>query len=174
MFNGISKQEIKGLERLSITHWSALSWSTPPPSGTHTLRKRYSSWKKVQRRTAHWTTSNYDYRSITNATVNNLGWRTLELRRADARLVLFFKIVHGLVAVPLPDYIHPPHRISRHFHSLTFRQLHTTTNYYKYSFFPLAIVQWNALPADVACLPDLDSFKVAVSKLQHPRPLTQK
>ena len=82
----------------------------------------------------------------------------------------FFKIVHGLVALPLPDYIHPSNRISRYCHSMTFRQLHASTNYYKYSFFPLAIVQWNALPETVACLPDLDSFKVAVSKLQHIRP----
>ena len=44
-----------------------------------------------------------------------------------------------------------------------FCQLHTSTSYYKYSIFPLAIVQWNALPETVACLPDLDSFKVAVS-----------
>ena len=104
------------------------------------------------------------------ATVDKLGWRTLELRRADARLCLFFKIVHGLVALPLPEYIEPSNRISRYCHSMTFRQLQTSTNYYKYYFFPLAIVQWNALPADVACLPDLESFKVAVSKLQHPRP----
>ena len=100
----------------------------------------------------------------------DLGWRTLEQRRADARLCLFFKIVHGLVALPLPDYIHPSNRISRYCHSMTFRQLHTSTSYYKYSFFPLAIVQWNALPETVACLPDLDSFKVAVSKLQQIRP----
>ena len=73
-------------------------------------------------------------------------------------------IVHGLVALPLPEYIEPSNRISRYCHSMTFRQLQTSTNYYKYSFFPLAIVQWNALPADVACLPDLESFKVAVSK----------
>ena len=126
--------------------------------------------EKVQRRAARWTTSNFDYRSSTTATVDKLGWRTLELRRADARLCLFFKIVHGLVALPLPEYIEPSNRISRYCHSMTFRQLQTSTNYYKYSFFPLAIVQRNALPADVACLPDLESFKVAVSKLQHPRP----
>ena len=34
------------------------------------------------------------------------GWRSLEQRRADARLCLFYKVIHGLVAVPLPDYIH--------------------------------------------------------------------
>ena len=44
------------------------------------------------------------------------------------------------------------------------------TGLYKHSFFPLAIVMWNALPETVACLPDLESFKVAVSKLQHTRP----
>ena len=126
--------------------------------------------EKVQRRAARWTTSNYDYRSSTTSTVNNLGWRTLELRRADARLVLFFKIVQGLVAVPLPDYIRPPNRISRHCHSMKFQQLQTTKNYYKYSFYPLAIVQWNALPVDFASLSGLVSFKVSVSKLQHSRP----
>ena len=80
------------------------------------------------------------------------------------------KIVYGLVAVPLPNYIQPTHRISRYCHSMTYRQIQTSTNYYKYSFFPLAIVQWNALPEAVASLPDLDLFKVAVSKLQHTRP----
>ena len=133
-----------------------------PVWDTHTKEKRLQL-EKVQRRAARWTTSNFDYRSSTTATVDKLGWRTLELRRADARLCLFFKIVHGLVAVPPPECIEPSNRISRYCHSMTFRQLQTSTNYYKYSFFPLAIVQWNALPADVACLPDLESFKVAVS-----------
>ena len=54
---------------------------------------------------------------------------------------------HGLVAVPLPDYIQYSNRISRYCHSMTFRQVSTSTDYYKYSFFPLAIVQWNALPS---------------------------
>ena len=30
--------------------------------------------------------------------------------------------------------------------------------------------QWNALPENVACLHGLNSFKVAVSELQHSRP----
>ena len=140
-----------------------------PPFWTPTLKKK-DQLEKVQRRAARWTTNNFNYRSSTTATVDKLGWRTLELRQADARQCLFFKIEHGLVAVPLPEYIEPSNRISRYCHSMTFRQLQTSTNYYKYSFFPLAIVQWKALPADVACLPDLESFKVAVSKLQHPRP----
>ena len=126
--------------------------------------------EKIQRRAARWTTSDYDTRSSVTAMLNQLGWRTLEQRRADARLCLFYKIVYGLVAVPLPEYVQRTHRVSRYCHSMTFRQIQTSQNYYKYSFFPLAIVQWNALPEAVVSLQDLDSFKVAVSKLQHSKP----
>ena len=143
--------------------YSSPSWD--PHTDDKTLQL-----EKIQRRAARWTTSNYDYRSSVTAMLDQLGWRSLAQRRVDARLCLFYKIVHGLVAVPLPDYIIPTHRVSRYCHSMTFRQIHTGTNYYKYSFFPLAIVQWNALPEAVVSLQDLDSFKVAVSKLQHSRP----
>ena len=125
--------------------------------------------EKIQRRAARWTTSNYDYRSSVTSMLDQLSWRTLEQRRADARLCLFYKMIHGIVAVPLPDYVQPTHRVSRYCHSMTFRQIHTNRNYYKYSFFPLAIVQWNALPESVS-LQDLEAFKVAVSKLQHSKP----
>ena len=37
--------------------------------------------------------------------LDSLGWRSLEDRRADAPLNLFYKIVYNLVAVPLPQYI---------------------------------------------------------------------
>ena len=87
-----------------------------------------------------------------------------------ARLCLFYKVVHGLVAVPLPDYIQYSNRVSRYCHSMTFRQVSTSTDYYIYSFFPLAIVQWNALPQSVACSQSLEVFKTAVCKLQHSRP----
>ena len=127
--------------------------------------------EKIQRRAARcWTTSNYDYRSSVTSMLDQPSWRTLEQRRADARLCLFYKMVHGIVAVPLPDYVQPTHRVSRYCHSMTFRQIHTNRNYYKYSFFPLAIVQWNALPESVVSLQDLEAFKVTVSKLQHSKP----
>ena len=74
--------------------------------------------------------------TLTTDMLNKLGWRTLEQRRADARLCLFYKIDYGLVAVPLPNYVQYNNRISRYCHSMTFRQDSTSTDYYKYSFFP--------------------------------------
>ena len=133
-------------------------------------KNRISQIEQVQRRAARWTVSNFDRKASVTKIVQDLGWRTLDQRRADARLCLFFKILHGLVAVPLPDYIQHSTRISRYCHSMTFRQVSTSTDYYKYSFFPLAIVQWNALPQSVACLQSLEVFKTTVCKLQHSRP----
>ena len=67
----------------------------------------------VQRRAARWTLS--DYARTTNVTSlqSQLNWQTLEERRSVARLCLFYKIVYGLVAVPLPDYMQPTYRMSR-------------------------------------------------------------
>ena len=96
--------------------------------------------------------------------LDQLSRRTLEQRRADARLCLFYKMIHGIVAVPLPDYVQPTHRVSRYCHSMTFRQIHTNRNYHKYSFVPLTIVQWNALPESVVSLQDLEAFKVAAGE----------
>ena len=38
---------------------------------------------------------------------------------------------------------------------MTFRQIHTGKDYYKYSFFPLDIVQLNTLQANVAVAPSI-------------------
>ena len=107
-------------------------------------KKQISQIEQILRRAVRWTVSNFDRQASVTKFVHDLGWRTLDQRRADAPLCLFFKIVHGLVAVPLPDYIQHSNRISRYCHSMTFRQVSTSTDYYKYSFFPLLIVQWNA------------------------------
>ena len=134
------------------------------------IKHAFTLLEKVQRRAALWTTSNYDYRSSVTSMIENLGWRTLEQRRSDARLCLFYRIVYGLVAVPIPDYIQSKTWTSKNCHSMTFYQIHTHRNFSKYSFFPLAIVQWNALPESVVCLPTLDAFKEDVGKLHHSRP----
>ena len=99
---------------------------------------------------------------------NELGLRSLEQRRADARVIMLFKIVHGLVAIPLPSYFEQPSRMTRHSNPLALRQIHTFVNYYKYSFFPAAVVCWNKLPSSVVTLPTLDQFSVAVRSLDHP------
>ena len=76
----------------------------------------------VQRRAVLWVNSNYSTYASVSSMLDSLGWRSLEDRRADARLILFSKIVYNLVAVPLPQYtcINHPVRMTRHMHPLHF------------------------------------------------------
>ena len=59
----------------------------------------------VQRRAARWTLGRFSPYDSISSMLGELGWGSLEDRRRDARLCLFYKIVHGLVAVPLPSYV---------------------------------------------------------------------
>ena len=111
-----------------------------------------------QRRAVRWTLNRYStYESVTEMQ-NQLGWRSLEQWTADARVIMIYKIIHELVAVPLPSYFEQPTRMTRHSHPLALCQIHTTANYYKYSFFPMAVVYWNSIPSSVVTLPTLNQF----------------
>ena len=115
------------------------------------------------------TLNNYMYSS--NDSISHkqyLGWRSLDQRRADARLCMLYTIVHGLIAIQLPPYFQQPNRMNRHSHPLALRQIHTSVNFYKYAPHPLLdLVQWNKLPTDVVMLPTLPQFSVAVRSLDH-------
>ena len=83
-------------------------------------------FEKVQRRAARWVSNDYSSCSSVTDMLSNLGWRSLENRRTDMRLALFYKIVYGLVAITLPSYFEHPEVYSRHMHSLSYRQIHTS------------------------------------------------
>ena len=97
----------------------------------------------------------YSYYDSVTVMQSNLGLRSLEQRRADASVIMLYKISTASL----------PFRFQRTLSSLPnsqdiaipmLRQIHTTANYYKYSFFPLSIVYWNSLPTEVVMLPTLD------------------
>ena len=124
----------------------------------------------VQCRAARWVTHDYSSYSSVTQMINTLGWRSLEQRRADARLIMFYKIVHGLVEIQLPSYIHRQVRMTRTTHPYHFIQIQATANYYKYSFFPLAIVQWNNVPTSAVLSEDLTTFRSAICSLNYIMP----
>ena len=124
----------------------------------------------VQRRTARWAMSDFGRTSSATEMLHSLKWRRLDLRRIDSRLSLIYKITNELVAIPIEGYLIPLTRESRHYHPLSYRLISATIDYYKYSFFPRSIVQWNSLPPDIPFLPTLEQFNVAVSNIEHALP----
>ena len=147
-----------------LVEYSLSVWSPYTQNNIHKI-------EKVQRRAARWTLDNYTRQASVSEMLTHLGWRSLEQRRNDSRLCLFYKIIHGLVALDLPPYVEHATRIShKNSHPLVYHQIHTRLDYYKYSFYPLAIVQWNRLPSKIALLPTLEPFKRAVCMITHPMP----
>ena len=159
----IRKMTYQTLVRPQLEYASTI-WDSHTQQYTHKI-------EMVQRRAARWTMNDYARTTSVTSLLHQLGWQTFEERRSVARLCLFYKIVNGLVGVPLSEYIQPTHRISKYCHSMTFRQIHTGKDSYKYSFFPLAIVQWNAVLESVVISSSLDSYKAAIRELQHPQSL---
>ena len=135
----------------------------------YTLRN-ISKVEMVQRRAARWVMSDWRQTSSVTNMLAQLNWRTLAQRRADARLVMFFKILHGLVAVPAQSYIPQPTRFSQGPRPHALPQIQTSRDYCKYSFFPLTIVQWNALPPTIPANLTLVGFKEAVCSIEHISP----
>ena len=132
--------------------------------------KNIDKIEMLQRRAARWVKNSYSsYDSVSNM-LEDLGWRSLENRRIDSPLTMFYKIIYGYVAMQIPSYFEKPQRYTRHMHPLSLRQIHTSTTYYQQSFYPATIVLWNRLPPDLVLRADLDSFKEGVCQINHRSP----
>ena len=123
--------------------------------------------EQVQRRAIRWVKHDYSRFSSVSTMQHELGWRTLENRRADARLILFYKIITNQIAIPIPHYLQTPLRYSRHQNSRSFIQVHSNTLAFQNSFFPWSVKLWNKLPEEIVNTSELDVFKTQVSKIAH-------
>ena len=75
-----------------------------------------------------------DKSSSVTEMLRDLRWRPLDQRRIDTHLVMKYKITYDLVAIPVSEYLTPNLRQSKFIHSLAYRQIFSSTNYYMYSF----------------------------------------
>ena len=119
----------------------------------------------VQRRAARFVHNNYRRDVSVSDMISKLGWRSLHQRRTDNRLIMLYKIVHGIVATDFSDKLVPVTRPSRHYHPNSFILPSETKTYIQQSFLPKTIKDWNNLPAAVAAAPSLEAFKRGVAAI---------
>ena len=93
--------------------------------------------------------------------MEELNWKPLHQRRREHRLVLLYKIINNLVAIPKDDYLDFNTRDSRQGHSkqILVKSSDRGCNVHKYSFFPRTILDWNELSQEEVDCPTLDKFK---------------
>ena len=111
--------------------------STPPLCGAPihrlTLIKLNGAAKAIR-----WTLNNYSSYGSVSQMQTNFCWRSLYQRKADARLcmLLYIRLYMPLFPLNLPPCFQQPSRITRHSHPRAVRQIHTSVNFYTYSFPP--------------------------------------
>ena len=118
----------------------------------------------VQRRAARLVSSDYSPTSSVTSMLDRLGWESLEQRRQKAKVVMMYRIVHSLIAIPSTSLLQPLGAATRG-HSYRYRTPYTRTTTYRESFYPSGIRLWNQLPESVTCAKSLDSFKSGISSI---------
>ena len=114
--------------------------------------------EKVQRRAARFVSNNFRRKASVSEMLHDLGWQSLDGRRQDQRLVLFYKIINGLASVETEDILTPADSRTRKNHS--FKHLQANCDSYRYSFFPATISSWNNLPFGIEKVDSVEGFKL--------------
>ena len=143
----------KTLVRPQVEYASTV-WDPPTKAMTHRV-------EMVQRRAARFVSGNYLRTSSVGSMIASLGWQSLQQRREQAKAVMMYRIINGLVAIDMPPYIRPQ-RATRG-HCLRLIPPYCRTQTMKESFFPSAVNIWNGLPDSLVTAPSLDAFKAGIA-----------
>ena len=123
--------------------------------------------ERVQRRAARFVTNKYHNTSSVGNMLQHLEWRSLQDRRKDSHLNMFFKIVYNKAEIQKTDRLIPQKRQTRHSHTKSFQIPSCKTEYREEYFFPRTITDRNKLLENIINSTSLNSFKSSISKLQY-------
>jgi hypothetical protein len=92
--------------------------------------------EKVQHCAARFTMNDYKRDSSVTQMLEHLQWEPLDLRHMTFSLVMMYRIVHDIVAIPATTYLIPvPHQ--RQTHPYTFQRYQSSHAYFLRSYFSL-------------------------------------
>ena len=102
--------------------------------------------------------------SSVTAMLDTLGWIPLIDRRRDARLVLLYKVVNGLVAIPPATVVDPKQSQyrTRAKNTQQFKVFCPKTEAFRCSFFPRTVIDWNRLTEAQVTAPTVALFKLGL------------
>ena len=111
----------------------------------------------VQCRSVIFVHNNFNRTASVTIMLNQLNQPTLELRRNQAKLNMFYKVINNLISVP-HDHLTQSSTITRG-QNKRYIQLAARANTYLYSFFPSVIRLLNPLPEEFVNSADFINFK---------------
>ena len=101
----------------------------------------------------------HSYESSPSEMIVELGWQNLQERRRILRLVLFYKIVHGDVAIPVGDILTTADSRTRAPHQYKYKHIGANVDSYKHSYFPKTIRDWDTLSEEQVTAKTAEEFK---------------
>lgn len=99
----------------------------------------------IQSRAVRFIKHDYSYNTSVSNLKKSLSLDLLSERRKSHRLQIFHKSVNNSIALPIPSYYQLSIRKTRNYSTNSFIQPPVHHDYYKYSFFPRTIRDWNCL-----------------------------
>ena len=118
---------------------------------------------KIQRAAARFVTNNYQRKSSVTALIKDLGWTDLQTRRKNFRLTSRYKILSGLIAVPVSDLLTPADERTRGGHKKSFKHIRANTTLGQNSFLYKTTPDWNHLPPAAIESRSIAAFKSQLS-----------
>ena len=118
--------------------------------------------EKVQRRAARYIFNDYSSFHSVSAMLSQLNWPCLEARRNYLKIIMFYKIIKGLVHITPTPVLIPASSTTRG-HSKRYHIPTSRINCHLFSFLPTAIKLWNSLPSCIVETNSLEDFKKQLS-----------
>ena len=115
----------------------------------------------VQRKVERFCLQNYSSTACVTDMLGSLGWKSLEQRRMEGRLLMMNKLSHNLVDINT-DQHWISHQETRKCGSypLKYHIPKATKDVFKYSYFPRNIKEWSKLLHDIILSNSMNEFKV--------------
>ena len=99
----------------------------------------------IQSRAVRFMKRDYSYNTSMSKLKKSQSLGSLSERRKSHRLQIFYKSVYNNIVLPIPPYYQLSIRETRNYSTNSFIQPSVHHDYYKYSFFPRTIRDWNCL-----------------------------
>ena len=135
--------------------------SAAPQYGTHILPRTPSRSKWSNDELHVWYYEGMTKKTVTEM-MKKIDWGTLERRRSNARLCHFFKQANGLICGESEQLQPLDHNCNTKYSENSYKLPHCSCDYYKYSFYPRTIREWNNLPSRISNSTSVKSFKQAI------------
>ncbi len=151
----IAKCNVLSVSRLhttsSFVEYASCAWD--PHTDSH-----INQIEMIQHRAVRFILNQYSWQESITEMINTLNFDTLQSRRKNARLCLFFKIHKQLTPLIAPEELRIKAEQRRTDNGRAYEHFTSHTNPLYSSFYPRTVRDWNLLPSHLVSLSSINSF----------------